>query len=197
MVPALAELVEHLKSLPGIGERTALRLALHLMKRPEESLRAFGDAITALSKLSYCPECGMVTADGLCPYCSDPRRDSTRICVVESIRDVLSIESTGDYKGLYHILGGVISPLDGIGPADLNISPLLERICSGSVSEVILAISRGLEGETTSFYVAKLIAPHNVEISAIARGVGFGDDLEYTDSVTLGRAIIARVPFKL
>ena len=193
----LESAVDQFASLPGVGRKTALRLALHLLRQPQENVEHFSEAFRRLrSEIRRCPDCGMISDDGRCPFCGDPRRDHGLICVVESLRDVFSIENTGEYRGLYHILGGVISPMDGIGPGDLPIDALVARIGRGGVREVILALSTGMEGETTSFYLYKRIADLPVQVTAIARGVGFGDDLEYTDELTLGRSIVNRQLFK-
>lgn len=194
----LEEAVEQFASLPGVGRRTALRLALHMLSRPEENVNRFASAFQRLkTDIKYCPDCYMISDDGICPFCSDAHRDHSVVCVVESLRDVFSIENTGQYNGLYHILGGIISPMDGIGPADLPIRELVERIGRNSVKEVILALSTSMEGETTSFYICKQLAGLDVTVTAIARGVGFGDDLEYTDELTLGRSIQNRQIFKM
>ena len=196
MIKLLDDAVERLSSLPGIGERTALRLALFILRRPQEEGIMLGESIRRLrSEIRYCRECNMVSEGDLCEICSDPGRDRSVICVVESIRDVMSIEETGDYNGVYHVLGGVISPIDGIGPSDLHIDSLVKRASSPGVKEVIRAISGGMEGETTSYYLNRVLAPVGVKVSGIARGVGFGDDLEYTDSLTLGMSIRNRQPF--
>lgn len=193
----LAEAVEQFASLPGVGRKTALRLALHMLRQPVENVEHFSESFRRLKgEIRYCPQCGMISDDGHCPFCDDPRRDRTTVCVVESLRDVFSIENTGEYRGLYHILGGIISPMDGIGPGDLPIDALVERISRGEIREVILALSTGMEGETTSFYIYKRIADLPVQVTAIARGVGFGDDLEYTDELTLGRSIAGRQVFR-
>lgn len=193
----LEEAVNQFASLPGIGRKTALRLALHILGQPKENVDAFASAFVSLKeRVHYCPQCNMISDDGICPFCNDPHRDHGIVCVVESLRDVLSIENTEQYRGLYHILGGIISPIDGIGPADLHIRELIERIKSGQVREVILALSTSMEGETTSFYIYKQISGFPVAVTTIARGVGFGDDLEYTDELTLGRSITNRQIFK-
>ncbi|HIR72851.1 MAG TPA: recombination protein RecR [Candidatus Coprenecus pullicola] len=195
MIPLLKEAVDALSALPSIGEKTALRLALFLLRRPEEEAVRLGNALIRLrTKVRYCRICNMVSEGDVCPICADSHRDHSVICVVESVRDVMSIEETGEYNGVYHVLGGVISPMDGIGPDDLHIASLVERVSSEEVQEVILAISRGMEGETTSYYIKRLLSGKDVRISAIARGVGFGDDLEYTDSLTLGMSIKNRTP---
>lgn len=195
MIPLLKEAVDALGTLPGIGERTALRLALFLLRRPEEDTLRLGNALMELrTKVRYCKVCNMISEEEICPVCADPRRDRSVICVVESIRDVMSIEETGEYNGVYHVLGGVISPMDGIGPDDLHIASLVERAGSPDVREVIVAISKGMEGETTVYYLKRMLASAGVRISVIARGVGFGDDLENTDSLTLGMSIRNRTP---
>ncbi|MCQ2138044.1 MAG: recombination mediator RecR [Bacteroidales bacterium] len=193
----LEDAVDQFASLPGVGRKTALRLALHMLGQPEENVHRFADAFLKLkSQIHYCPDCNMISDDGICPICSDSRRNRSVVCVVESLRDVFSIENTGQYNGLYHILGGIISPMDGIGPADLPIRELTERIAGGEIKEVVLALSTGMEGETTSFYIYKQLSGLPVTVTTIARGVGFGDDLEYTDELTLGRSIQNRQIFK-
>ena len=193
----LEDAVDSLASLPGVGRRTALRLALHLLGEPVENVERFAESVVKMRRdLHHCPECGMISDDGTCPFCSDSRRDPTVVCVVESLRDVLSIENTGQYRGLYHILGGIISPIDGVGPGDLRIEELRQRLSHGVIREVILALSTSMEGETTSYFLYKQIAGKPVTVSTIARGVGFGDDLEYADELTLGRSIANRQPFK-
>lgn len=193
----LADAVESLSSLPGIGRRSALRLALHLLGEPVPNVEKFASSIVDFrNNIRFCPKCNMISDDGACSFCDDARRDSSTVCVVESHADVLSIENTGQYHGLYHVLGGIISPIDGVGPADLKIKELADRVAAGGIGEVILALSTSMEGETTAFYISRQLAPYQVKLSAIARGVGFGDDLEYTDSMTLGRSIVNRQPFK-
>ena len=193
----LEDAVDQLASLPGVGRRTALRLALHLLGRPRENVEQFAGSLTRLKRdIRFCPDCGMISDDDRCPVCSDPRRDRTVVCVVESLRDVLSIENTGQYNGLYHILGGIISPIDGVGPGDLRIRELGERLEAGEIKEVVLALSTSMEGETTAYYLYKQISRFPVTVTAIARGVGFGDDLEYADELTLGRSIANRQLFK-
>lgn len=194
----LEKAVEEFASLPGIGRKSALRLALHLLKQPVENIDRFGSAFIALRReVRYCRECNMITDGDICRVCADKTRDASVICVVESIRDVLSIENTEQYRGLYHVLGGIISPMDGIGPADLKIKELVERAGKEEVKEVILALSTGMEGETTSFFLYKKLKDLDIQISTIARGVGFGDDLEYTDELTLGKSIENRHLFKI
>lgn len=190
MIPILKEAVDALGTLPGIGERTALRLALFLLRRPEEDALRLGNALIRLrTEVRYCRICNMISEGDVCPVCSDPHRDRSVICVVESVRDVMSIEETGEYNGVYHVLGGVISPMDGIGPDDLHLSSLVERASSPDVKEVIIAINKGMEGETTTYYIKRLLEGADVRLSVIARGVGFGDELENTDSLTLGMSI--------
>lgn len=193
----LKDAVEAFASLPGIGRKSALRLALYLLKQPKEKVERFGTAFIRLrDEIRYCPDCGMISDGGVCPICTDISRDKSQICIVESLREVLSIENTGQFHGLYHILGGVISPMDGIGPSDLPIDKLVERASREETKEVILALSTGVEGETTSYYIYKKLSGVPVSITSIARGVGFGDDLEYTDELTLGKSIENRIPFK-
>ena len=193
----LEEAVDQLSSLPGVGRRTALRLALHLLGQPRENVEQFAGSLVRLKRdIRHCPVCGMISDDGTCPVCGDARRDPSVVCVVESLRDVLSIENTGQYNGRYHILGGIISPIDGIGPGDLRIHELNDRLAAGDIAEVILALSTSMEGETTAYYLYKQISRDPVKVTAIARGVGFGDDLEYTDELTLGRSIANRQLFK-
>lgn len=192
----LEDAVDQFASLPGVGRRSALRLALHMLSLPSENVEHFASALVKLKReLHFCPQCNMISDDGICPICSSARRDHSVICVVESLRDVFSIENTGQYNGLYHILGGIISPMDGVGPADLPIESLVSRIADGNVGEVILALSTSMEGETTSFYIYKKISEFPIRVTTIARGVGFGDDLEYTDELTLGRSITNRQIF--
>ncbi len=193
----LQKAVEAFSRLPGIGPKSALRMALYLLKQGEGESEDLAESILTLRrKVVYCSGCRMISDAPLCPVCSNPERDRGIICVVENVRDVMSIEHTGRYKGLYHVLGGIISPIDGIGPADLAVEPLLERLSKGGVREVILALSTTMEGETTCFYLYKKMASLAVKITTIARGVGFGDQLEYTDELTLGRSIENRQPFK-
>ncbi len=188
--------VEQFASLPGVGKKTALRYALHLLKQPQERVSLFVTSLDKFRKeVRHCQVCSMISDDEVCPICRDQHRDHTTLCVVESIRDVLSIEATGEYRGVYHVLGGVISPMDGIGPSDLTLNQLVERVKSGDVREVILTLSTDMEGETTSFYIYKLLAGYSVTVSAIARGVGFGDDLEYADQLTLSKSIANRQLF--
>lgn len=193
----MEDAVEEFASLPGVGRKTALRLALHLLKQPEERVQRFSNAFVRLrTEVRYCSECNMISDSAVCPVCSDSKRDRSVVCVVESIRDVISLENTQQFNGLYHVLGGIISPMDGIGPSDLTVDRLVERVSSGEIKEVVLALNTGMEGETTSFYIFKKLAPFDIKVTTIARGVGFGDDLEYTDELTLGKSIQNRQPFK-
>lgn len=195
IIPLLQEAVDSLRTLPSVGEKTALRLALFLLRRPQEETEQLGNALIALrTQVRYCRICNMISEEEVCPVCADTRRDRSVICVVESIRDVISIEETGEYNGVYHVLGGVISPMDGIGPDDLPIAGLVERASSEEVKEVIIAISKGMEGETTSYYINRLLSGTGVRVTTIARGVGFGDELENADSLTLGMSIKNRMP---
>lgn len=195
----LEEAVDAISSLPGVGRRSALRLALHLLKQPAENVHHFTAAVDRMrDDVKYCRECRMISDDETCSICSDASRDHNTVCVVESVRDVMSIENTGQYRGVYHVLGGIISPINGVGPSDLTIKELVSRIStlpSGDV-EVILALSGDVEGETTSFYIYRQLSQYGVRISTLARGLGFGDDLEYADELTLGRSIVNRQLFK-
>lgn len=194
----LGNAVEAISSLPGVGQRSALRLALHLLKQPQENVHHFTSAINMLAdEVRYCRECRMISDDEICSICSDKSRDHNTICVVGSVRDVMSIEDTGQYRGVYHVLGGIISPINGIGPGDLTIKELVDRLQGAAPgTEVILALSGDVEGETTSFYIYRQIEKLGVKVTALARGLGFGDDLEYADSLTLGRSIVNRTEFR-
>lgn len=192
----LENAVAELSKLPGIGEKTALRLALHLLRQDKEVAQALGQSIIELrNKTGYCIRCHNISETDICAICSDSRRDSTTVCVVETIKDVLTIEGTNEYHGLYHVLGGVISPLDGISPSDLEIDSLVKRVEEGEIKEVILALNPTIQGDTTNYYIFRKLAPHNVEISVLARGLSIGNELEYTDEITLGRSIHNRIPF--
>lgn len=196
----IEDAVTEISRLPGIGKKTALRLALHLLKREEQQSRLLADAIVKMrTKTTYCQKCHNIADDVLCNICANRSRDSTIICVVVDTRDVLAIEATSQYKGLYHVLGGIISPLEGIGPSDLQIDSLIERVEASNldekVKEVILALSPTMEGDTTAFYIQKKLRNSGVKISSIARGVPMGGDLEYADEITLGRSIVSRVVF--
>lgn len=189
----LEKAVGEFSKLPGIGRKTALRLVLNMLHRSEEEVEEFAGAVSRLRKdVKYCRVCHNISDTDVCPICSDTRRDASTICVVENIRDVMAVENTQQYGGLYHVLGGIISPMDGIGPADIEIDSLVKRVADGGVREVILALSSTMEGDTTNFYISRKLAPYDVELSVIARGISVGDELEYTDEVTLGRAIINR-----
>ncbi len=189
--------VAELGKLPGIGRKTALRLALHLLRQDEGESVSLGEAIINMRKnIRYCKTCHNISEKETCEICSDRTRDASIICVVENIKDLLTIESTREHKGLYHVLGGLISPLDGVSPSDLEIQSLIERVAAGGVKEVILALSPTMEGDTTNFYISRKLAPYDVEVTMLARGVSLGNDLEYTDELTLGRSIVNRVPYK-
>ena len=194
----LEKAVQQFAKLPGIGRKTALRLVLHLLRQEEEEVTQLADAISRMRKeVRRCKVCHNISDSELCPICSNPRRDGSTICVVENIQDVMAVENTQQFHGLYHVLGGVISPMDGIGPSDLEIESLVERVSQGEVKEVILALSSTMEGDTTNFYIFRKLAPyHDVKISIIARGISVGDELEYTDEVTLGRSILNRTIFE-
>ena len=209
----LSDAVDAINMLPGVGKRSALRLALHLLRQPQENVHHFTSAINRLrDDVRYCRVCRMISDDDVCSICSDLSRDRNTVCVVESVRDVMSIENTGQYHGLYHVLGGIISPINGVGPSDLTIKELVDRVAavcgcsSGSPAEtaplpeggmeVILALSGDVEGETTAFYIYRQIEKYGVKVSSLARGLGFGDDLEYADELTLGRSIVNRQIFR-
>ena len=194
----LERAVQEFSKLPGIGRKTALRLVLHLLRQSDDDVAQFADAVGRLKQeVRYCRVCHNISDSDVCPICSDPRRDASTVCVVENIQDVMAVENTQQYHGLYHVLGGVISPMDGIGPSDLEIDSLVERVKTGDVKEVILALSSTMEGDTTNFYIFRKLAPFaDVKLSIIARGISVGDELEYTDEVTLGRSILNRTPFE-
>ncbi|TSA26360.1 MAG: recombination protein RecR [Bacteroidetes bacterium] len=193
----LENAVNELAKLPGIGRKTALRMALHLLRIPPEEVEAFGQAVIRMrQEVIYCARCHNISDKELCDICAHPKRDATTVCVVEDVRDVMAIENTGQYTGVYHVLGGIISPIEGIGPQDLNIGPLIERASSGELKEVILALPATIEGDTTNFYLYKKLHPLEVPLSMIARGVSIGDELEHTDEVTLGRSILNRTPYQ-
>ena len=195
----LSNAVEHLASLPGVGKRSALRFALHLLKQPPEEVLLLADSIHRLTTdIHYCHICHCLSDTDTCPICASPKRNQSIICVVENVQDVMAIENTQQYQGLYHVLGGVISPIDGIGIRDLNIDTLLHRVkesVPAPVEEVILALPTTMEGDTTSFYLNKQLTPLNVRVTTIARGIAVGDNLEYADEITLGRSILNRIPF--
>lgn len=193
----LESAVQEIALLPGIGKRTALRLALHLLKQPKENTELLTNALTALrEKVIFCANCHNLSDRPLCEICSSPKRNKKLLCVVEDIRDVMAIENTGQFQGVYHVLGGIISPIEGVGPQDLNIASLIDKAKKGAIEEVIFALSATMEADTTNFYIYKLLAPYEIKTSTIARGIPVGDELEYTDEVTLGRSILARIPFE-
>jgi len=192
----LENAIDEFSKLPGIGRKTALRLVLHMLKQPQENVNLFGNAIIQLrQEVKECKKCHNISDTEICQVCSDKSRDQSLVCVVESVREVLSIENTQQYRGVYHVLGGIISPMDGIGPADLNIDTLLQKAGDGNVKEVILALSTTMEGDTTNFFLYRKLNPYNIQVSTLARGVAIGDELEYADEITLGRSIINRTPF--
>ena len=189
----LDDAVGELSKLPGVGRKTALRLALFLLRQSTDSVDAFAGAISKMRhEVRYCRVCHNISDTDICPICANPKRDTRTICVVENIRDVMAVENTQQYNGLYHVLGGIISPMDGVGPSDIEIDSLVERVAAGGVKEVILALISTMEGDTTNFYISRKLAGYDVVISVIARGISVGDELEYTDEVTLGRAILNR-----
>lgn len=192
----LENAVNEFAKLPGIGRKTALRLVLHLLRQEKNVTDNFAQALTHLRHdIKYCHVCHNISDTDICALCADTTRDNSTICVVENVREVMAVEATGQFKGLYHVLGGVISPMDGIGPADLQIESLVQRVAAGGINEIILALSATMEGDTTNFYIFRKLAPYNVRITLIARGVSVGDELEYTDEITLGRSILNRTPF--
>lgn len=197
----LEQAVNQMASLPGVGRRTALRLVLHLLRQTDKDVEAFATAFTRLKKeVLYCRTCHNISDTEICPICSSPRRDHATICVVENVQDVMSIENTGQYNGVYHVLGGVISPMEGIGPKDIEIDSLIERVTKGGVEEIILALPTTMEGDTTNFYISRRLANTGLaelpKLSQIARGIAIGNQLEYTDEITLGRSIVNRTEFK-
>lgn len=188
--------VEQLASLPGVGRKTALRLALHLLSRPVSDVQTFAHALAEMREgIVYCKKCHNISDTELCPICSNPKRDQSLVCVVQHVGDVLAIENTGQYRGVYHVLGGVISPIDGIGPEDLKITELIDRVRHGNVQEIILALGTTMEGDTTNFFIYRSLSGLDVKLSVIARGVAIGDEIEYADEVTLGRSILSRTSF--
>lgn len=192
----LEDAISEFAKLPGIGRKTALRLVLHLLKLSEEEVDQFGSTMIRLRKeIIYCEKCHNISDAPLCGICANPARDEKTICVVENIKDVMTIENTRQFRGLYHVLGGIISPMDGVGPNDLQIESLVKRVSEEDIKEVILALSTTMEGDTTNFYIFRKLSPTDVRITTIARGVAIGDELEYTDEVTLGRSIVNRVAF--
>lgn len=193
----LERAVETFSQLPGVGRKTALRLVLHLLRQSTEDVDSFADAVIRVKHdVKYCKVCHNISDNEVCSICSDPRRDASVVCVVENIQDVMAIENTQQFHGLYHVLGGIISPMDGIGPHDLEIESLVERVEEGTVKEIILALASTMEGDTTNFYISRKLKDTGVKLSVIARGISVGDELEYTDEVTLGRSILNRTPFE-
>lgn len=194
----LEDAVDEMASLPGVGRKTALRLVLHLLRREHDAVRQFADAFVKLKEeIQYCSRCFNLSDTALCNICSDSSRDTSLLCVVEDVRDVMAIENTGQFRGYFHVLGGIISPMQGIGPADIEIESLLERVASGQISEVIFALSATMEGDTTNFYLYRRLRDFPIKMSTLARGVAVGDELEYADEITLGRSILHRTPFDL
>jgi recombination protein RecR len=198
MSKLLDNVVGELSRLPGIGHRTALRLAMHILQAPEYEAGALADAISRFRReVKYCTRCNNISDSDLCPICSDLRRDRSVVCVVEQVKDVISIENTGQYRGVYHVLGGVISPMQGVAPSDLKIDLLIDNVKQGEINEIILALDTTVEGETTAYYIKKKLEPFSdVKISAIARGIGFGDQLDYADQMTITHALMNRRPLK-
>ena len=193
----LERAVSEFAKLPGIGRKTALRLVLWMLRQDHADVEQFADAVSRLkNEVKYCHVCHNISDSDTCPICSDPRRDASTVCVVENIQDVMAIENTQQFHGLYHVLGGIISPMDGIGPSDIEIDSLVQRVADGGIQEVILALSPTMEGDTTNFYIYRKLAAFDVKISVIARGVAVGNELEYTDEVTLGRSITNRTLFE-
>ncbi len=193
----LENAIHEIAKLPGIGQRTALRLALHMLRQEPNDIHALSEGLRKLvDEVVYCKNCHNVSDTEICHICSDPRRDQSLICVVEDIRDVMAIEQTSQYRGLYHVLGGLISPMDGIGPGDLNVSTLIDKSRKEEVKEIIFALSSNMEGDTTTFYIYKRLAESEVNMSTIARGLAVGDALEYADEITLGRSLQNRIPYE-
>ncbi len=191
----LEKAVGEFSKLPGVGRKTALRLVLHLLRQPTTVADSLAEAVRNVRHdIKYCSICHNISDTDVCPICSDPRRDTTTVCVVENVQDVMAVENTQTYHGLYHVLGGIISPMDGIGPNDIEIDSLVKRVAQGKIKEVILALSSTMEGDTTNFYISRQLRPYPVKVSVIARGISVGNELEYTDEVTLGRSIVNRTP---
>jgi len=189
--------VEQLSRLPGIGKRSALRLVLHLLKQEKSSVERFGDSfIQLIQNISYCTSCFSIADSQLCEVCADKKREQTTICIVEDVRVMMAIENTMQFKGIYHVLGGLISPMDGIGPNDLRIEELIKKVENGNINEVIFALSTTMEGDTTNYYLFRRLKDSGVKISSIARGIAIGDELEYTDELTLGTALSSRMPYE-
>lgn len=193
----IQDAVEQFSRLPGIGRKSALRLTLHLLKMDKNEVRDFGEAFINLREnINYCKECNNISDVDICELCSNPNREEHTVCVVEDIRDVMAIENTHQFKGKYHVLGGVISPLDGIGPDDVTIDSLVEKVAQGKIKEIILALSTTMEGDTTNFYIFKRLKDYDIKMTVIARGISVGDELEYADELTLGRSIVNRTPYE-
>lgn len=193
----LERAVNEMSQLPGIGKRTALRLVLHMLKQPKSQTLALADALQNMrNTIKFCKSCNNISDVDVCEICANPHRNDKIICVVEDIRDVMAIENTSSFKGLYHVLGGKISPMDGVGPHDLNIESLVKKVKEGTIEELIFALSSTMEGDTTNFYIYKQIQGCNIKTSTIARGISVGDELEYADEITLGRSIVNRIPFE-
>tara|TARA_R110002049_G_scaffold308704_1_gene513554 strand:+ start:17200 stop:17835 length:636 start_codon:yes stop_codon:yes gene_type:complete len=193
----LERAVNEMSQLPGIGKRTALRLVLHMLKQPKSQIQALAEALQSMrNDIKFCKSCNNISDVEVCEICANPHRDDRIICVVEDIRDVMAIENTSSFRGLYHVLGGKISPMDGIGPHDLNIETLIRKVKEGTIEELIFALSSTMEGDTTNFYIYKQIQDYDIKTSTIARGISVGDELEYADEITLGRSIVNRIPFE-
>ncbi|TND06575.1 MAG: recombination protein RecR [Bacteroidetes bacterium] len=189
--------VNEFAKLPGVGRKTALRFVLHLLRKDPAEVEKFGSTFIRLrQELKHCHTCHNISESEICDICSNPRRDPATVCIVEDVRDVMAIENTNQYTGVYHVLGGIISPMDGIGPGDLSIDHLVQRASSGTIREMIMALSTTMEGDTTNFYIYKRLKEFNISVSTIARGIAIGDELEYADEVTLGRSIVNRVPYE-
>ncbi len=192
----LEKAVGEFSRLPGIGRKTALRLVLHLLRQDKADVERFAETVAEMRRsVKFCSVCHNVSDTDVCPVCSNPKRDKTTVCVVENVQDVMAVENTQQFNGLYHVLGGVISPMDGMGPGDIEIDSLVARVAAGGINEVILALSPTMEGDATNFYISRKLAPYKVRLSVIARGIAVGDELEYADEVTLGRSLINRTPF--
>ena len=192
----LERAVGEFAKLPGIGRKTALRLVLHLLRQDEESVNGFAEAVALMRRdIKHCSMCHNISDTDICPICADASRDASTVCGVENVQDVIAVENTQQFRGLYHVLGGIISPMDGIAPGDLEIASLVERVEKGGINEVILALDPTMEGDTTNFFISRKLAHTGVKVSVIARGVSVGDELEYTDEITLGRSILNRTPF--
>ena len=194
----LEDAVNEFASLPGIGRKTAFRLVMHLLRRDSSEVRRFGETVTRLREdVCYCSICHSISDTPVCEICSDPKRDRSVICIVENVQDVMAVENTRQFRGLYHVLGGIISPVDGIGPSDITVNKLEERIREGGITEVILALSTTMEGDTTNFYIFRRLSQYNIKVTTLARGVAIGDVLEYTDEITLGQSIVNRRLFSI